>query len=107
MLVYRGGTVEAVGEPGMMLGVVPDPELVETEVRLAAGDLLLIYTDGVTEAGPRSAPVGELGLAAILGGLADRDPNDVVAAVEAAVLAAQDGEPRDDIAVLAIAPVSK
>jgi serine phosphatase RsbU (regulator of sigma subunit) len=105
MLVRRDGTVEAVGEPGMMLGVVPDLELIETEVGLGEGDLLLLYTDGVTEAGPREAPVGERGLAAILGRLAGSDPKEVVAAVEAAVLAAQEGEPRDDLAVLAIAPV--
>jgi serine phosphatase RsbU (regulator of sigma subunit) len=106
MVVRRGGTVEPIGEPGMMLGVVPEPELFETEVALAAGELLLLYTDGVTEAGPREAPLGDRGLAAILRGLAGRGPGEVVVAVEAAVLTAQDGEPRDDLAVLAIAPVS-
>ena len=57
----------------------------------------------MTEAGPRSAPFGEHGLV-------DRarraspaqTPQAVVDAVERAVVAAQPGDPRDDIALLAI-----
>jgi serine phosphatase RsbU (regulator of sigma subunit) len=63
---------------------------------------MLLYTDGVTEAGPREAPFGHSGLAALLGGLAGRTPEQVVDAVEQAVVGAQAGEPRDDIALLAL-----
>ena len=71
-------------------------------MRLQAGDLLLLYTDGVTEAGPRSAPFSEHGLVAVLEGLAGQTPQAVVDAVERAVVAAQPGDPRDDIALLAL-----
>ncbi len=44
------GTVEAVGEPGTLLGVLPDVRLSDTAIQLGHGDLLVLYTDGVTEA---------------------------------------------------------
>ena len=63
---------------------------------------MLLYTDGVTEAGSRGAPFGQHGLASLLQGLAGRQPQEVVDAVETAVVGAQSGEPRDDIALLAL-----
>ena len=55
-----------------------------------------------TEAGPRSHPFGEFGFAELLGTLAGESPQAVVDAVEAAVFDAHEGEPRDDIALLAL-----
>ena len=72
------------------------------ELLLDPGDVLLLYTDGVTEAGPRSRPFGEFGFAELLGTLAGESPQAVVDAVEAAVVDAHEGEPRDDIALLAL-----
>ena len=69
---------------------------------LDPGDVLLLYTDGVTEAGPRDRPFGEFGFAELLGTLAGESPQAVVDAVEAAVVDAHEGEPRDDIALLAL-----
>ena len=51
---------------------------------MTPGDVLLLYTDGVTEAGPRDAPFGQSGLASLLTDLAGREPQEVVDAVEAA-----------------------
>jgi PAS domain S-box-containing protein len=108
MVVRRDGTVESAGSFGDMLALVPEPTLHETEIVLDRGDTLLLYTDGVTDAGPRTRPFGEVGFAALLGTLAGESPQAVVDAVEQAVVDAHDGdEPRDDIALLALglAPV--
>lgn len=35
---------------GQLIGVLPDPHIVSTTVHLAAGDTLVLYTDGLTEA---------------------------------------------------------
>jgi serine phosphatase RsbU (regulator of sigma subunit)/PAS domain-containing protein len=96
------GRVEAHGEPGTLIGVFPDPRLSETDVELGPGDVVLLYTDGVTEAGPVGHEIGEDGLAVLLGELAGYDPEAIVAAVEHAAVAAQDGNPRDDIALVAL-----
>jgi serine phosphatase RsbU (regulator of sigma subunit) len=37
--------VETAGRPGTLLGVLPDPRLSETPVRLAPGDALVLFTD--------------------------------------------------------------
>jgi phosphoserine phosphatase RsbU/P len=66
--------------------------------------VLLLYTDGVTESGQRGAPFGHHGLLELLGTLAGQDPQRIVDAVERAVVDAQEGRPRDDIALLALAP---
>lgn len=54
LLVCRaaGGPCERVATPGTWLGVIPDigTSLVESELQLRPGDLLVLYTDGLTEA---------------------------------------------------------
>jgi serine phosphatase RsbU (regulator of sigma subunit) len=102
LVLRAGGGVEAHGEPGTLIGVFPDPALTEVGVDLAPGDVLLLYTDGVTEAGPVGEEIGEDGLARILSTLVGQTPEQIVAAVESAAVAAQDGQPRDDIALVAL-----
>ena len=57
----RGGEVEAVGTFGGLLGLLEAPRLHDATATLTPGDVLLLYTDGVTEAGPRDAPVRPVG----------------------------------------------
>jgi serine phosphatase RsbU (regulator of sigma subunit) len=101
-ILRRDGTVEMAGRFGMMVGLGIEPLLHDVELRIGAGDVLLLYTDGVTEAGPRGEPFGEQGVASVLRELAGVSPQAVVDAVERAAVAAQPGDPRDDIALLAI-----
>jgi PAS domain S-box-containing protein len=101
-VLRRDGSVEMVGRFGTVAGLRTDIAVHDVEVRLEAGEQLLLYTDGVTEAGPRSAPFGEHGLISVLQGVAGRTPQAIVDAVERAVVAAQPGNPRDDIALLAL-----
>ncbi len=106
-VLRRDGATELVGRFGTLVGLGPDPDLHDTDVHLRAGDVLLLYTDGVTEAGPRSAPFGDDGLAAVLRGLAGQTPQAIVDAVERAVVDAQPGDPRDDIALLALSTTTE
>jgi PAS domain S-box-containing protein len=101
-ILRADGRVEMAGRFGTMAGLRNDPQLHDLDVRLRANDVLLLYTDGVIEAGSRKAPFGEKGLAAVLEGLAGQSPQAVVDAVESAVVDAQPGDPRDDIALLAL-----
>jgi serine phosphatase RsbU (regulator of sigma subunit) len=97
------GSVESVGRWGTLLGVVPDPELHDAEVELSPGDTLVLYTDGVIEA--RSSGEGMFGpggLAELLESCAGRDPDTVAQRIEDAVVELQDGDPTDDIAILAL-----
>jgi len=50
LLVRADGTIESLPATGPPLGLVPGSHRTGEEVTLAAGDLLVLYTDGVTEA---------------------------------------------------------
>lgn len=57
ILVRTGGAVERLDPTGGVLGVHEQFEYTERKLQMHPGDLLLIYTDGVTEA---ASPSGEL-----------------------------------------------
>ncbi len=98
-----GGAVETVGSHSTVLGVVPDPRLHADTVELAPGDLLVLYTDGVTEVRKRGREVfGVDQLQALLGEIGDVSAAKAAERVEDAVLNASGGPPRDDLAVVAV-----
>jgi serine phosphatase RsbU (regulator of sigma subunit) len=103
LVVRSGGAVESVGSHGTLLGVVPDPDLHLDTVTLAPGDLLLLFTDGVTEVRRGGREVFGLAqlhaLVAELGGISAAKAAE---RIEDAVLNACGGPPRDDLAVIAI-----
>jgi len=103
LILREDGSVDAIGESGTLLGVFSDPDLREVECELSPGDTVLLYTDGVTEAGPTSHEIGDEGLMRLLGTLRGLSPQEIVDAVEQAAVEIQDGQPRDDIALVAFA----
>ncbi len=44
------GSILQIEEHGLLLGLLPDASYANTEIELRDGDLILLYTDGVTEA---------------------------------------------------------
>ena len=50
LLIRAGGSVERLTDGGMVLGIFPDIRYEQAALALAAGDRLLFYTDGITEA---------------------------------------------------------
>jgi sigma-B regulation protein RsbU (phosphoserine phosphatase) len=101
-----GGGVALLPAPGgMALGVEPQARFGDGELALAPGDVLFLYTDGVTEArDPRDALFGEDALLGALAALppdapAEAYPPHVAAAVDAF---AQDAPQADDITCVAL-----
>jgi phosphoserine phosphatase RsbU/P len=56
LIVHSAGTVEQLASGGLPLGIKPDAEYREGRTQLQPGDVLVIYSDGVTEA---VSPSGE------------------------------------------------
>ncbi|HJU93316.1 MAG TPA: SpoIIE family protein phosphatase [Pyrinomonadaceae bacterium] len=56
LIVHSAGTVEQLASGGLPLGIKPDAEYREGRTQLQQGDVLVIYSDGVTEA---VSPTGE------------------------------------------------
>ena len=50
LLVHADGSVEKLGDGGTVLGVFAEAVYQQSSVKLNAGDRLLLYTDGITEA---------------------------------------------------------
>lgn len=60
LLRRANGSVEAVGAVGSLLGIF-EPDLTDTVIVLEPGDLLMMYTDGLTDApGQEAVPLEEL-----------------------------------------------
>jgi sigma-B regulation protein RsbU (phosphoserine phosphatase) len=90
------------GGRGPIVGAFPKGHYEEATLTLRPGELLLLYTDGVTEVSTSDTTLGERELMATLGALAGASAEDVVAAVARRAVELQAGMPRDDIALLAI-----
>jgi serine phosphatase RsbU (regulator of sigma subunit) len=102
LVVSQEGEVSELGGYGRLLGVDEDPLLSDARGRLATGDLLVLYTDGVTEARGPGGIFGEEGLRMLLRDCAGDAASRVVQRVEQAVIAATGGRPRDDMAIVAL-----
>ncbi|MCD6021005.1 MAG: hypothetical protein K0R20_715 [Actinomycetia bacterium] len=102
LLLRRDGSMSSVGEPGQLLGVIPEVSLVDSVIDLDPGDTLLIYTDGATEQ-RREAVAGEERLRDAFAASLGRDAEATTAGVEEALRAARGSSPqRDDVALLVI-----
>ncbi len=98
------GTILFLKEGGTALGIFKDSKYEERAVSLAAGDLLVFYTDGVTEAIGRDGSMFEIDrLIDLLHSTVGRSAKDIVAAVQEAIQAFVDPEAAvDDITMVVI-----
>jgi sigma-B regulation protein RsbU (phosphoserine phosphatase) len=92
--------VEQVGAPGTLVGVLPEVGFTDTVLRLPAGDLLVVYTDGVTEGRRGKELFGEDRLHRSV--LTHRDDPMPADGILGDVLDYQEGSARDDIAVVTV-----
>jgi serine phosphatase RsbU (regulator of sigma subunit) len=99
-----GGPIAPVGRAGVLLGAFADIEPPEAELVMAPGDLLLLYTDGVTDAiSPSRERFGDERLLAAIASVRGGSAHEVVAAIRDRVLAFQGtAEPADDLTLVAI-----
>jgi serine phosphatase RsbU (regulator of sigma subunit) len=105
LVLRRDGTVEPVGRLGTLLGADVEPVLSDASIDLVPGDLVVLYTDGVTEVRVGQEEIfGQRDLIALLRRSAGMHADGVAQRIEDAVLGAADGRPRDDIAVMVIGP---
>lgn len=103
LLLRPDGTVSALAEPQVLLGVVDDVAYQSHTFDLEPGDTLLCVTDGVTErrSGARMFD-DEDGLAAVLSGCAGLSAQGVAERIRAAVHAFAPTPPGDDLALLVL-----
>jgi PAS domain S-box-containing protein len=102
VLIRADGTGEAVDVGGRALGLLPGIEIGSCKLELQPGDALLLYTDGVLDAGAPQRPL-ELDELVAAAAAASRGPAaEMAQAVERAARDRATGAPRDDIAIVVL-----
>jgi serine phosphatase RsbU (regulator of sigma subunit) len=100
-LVLRAdGTVQRLSVSGPLVGLTRTPEYQTDDVALAAGDAVLLYTDGLTDARAPTRILDERQLAELLERAGGLRGEELTRFLEAEVTGGED--PRDDIAMLVI-----
>jgi PAS domain S-box-containing protein len=102
LLISPEGKVTEVGHSGTILGVVDPLSINESEIALQAEETLLLYTDGVIEAGRPDRLLGEEGLLELCTAAPGLSPAEFLEHIERAALERAGGRLRDDIALLAL-----
>jgi serine phosphatase RsbU (regulator of sigma subunit) len=102
--VAASGGVTEVPTPGPLLGAFADSEWPAETVAVAPGELVLLYTDGVTEVASDSGErYGIDRLCQFLSAHAGARPQPLLDALDATLDLFRGGAPTDDIAALALA----
>jgi PAS domain S-box-containing protein len=104
LLIATDGKATQLGRPGTLLGVLDPIDIHEVQAELHAGETLLLYTDGLPEAGVSGAQLGEHGLLELSAEAPGLALDAWLARIERAALACAEGSLRDDIALVALRP---
>ena len=102
LLLRADGSAEAVGAAGPLLGVIPDATFAEEGLSLSDGDVVVLYTDGLTDAHAPARTLEEADLIAALKECAGFSAGEVAQQMEEVALGGSDAAVRDDIAVLVL-----
>jgi serine phosphatase RsbU (regulator of sigma subunit)/anti-sigma regulatory factor (Ser/Thr protein kinase) len=98
---FRTGEVEWLGEGGIALAVEEDSDYKVGRVELEPGDMLVLYTDGVTEAPRHKRPYGQGRFLDLVTKYGVGTPGEMSQAIRRSVDAwVEGGELRDDLAIL-------
>ncbi len=101
LLFRANGSLERLTSTSTVIGLFPKWECVTRRITLAPGDLLVIYTDGVTEANDAAGDeFGEARLIETVRACLSLPPASLVAAIHNAVQTFSSGEQSDDLTLV-------
>ncbi|MFP5317579.1 MAG: PP2C family protein-serine/threonine phosphatase [Acidimicrobiia bacterium] len=100
--VGADGSIDALGEPGTILGMLDTPRLGDSSTVLRPGDVVVLYTDGITEARHRGEFFDDDRLMDLVRESAGLPAQDIADSIVASAVAYQGGIARDDIAVVVV-----
>ncbi len=104
LLVRRDGSTVRLAEGGTVLGIFPETRYVQGEVKLAAGDRLVCFTDGITEAANGAGELfGEERLLRLLVDHREQDASELREMILGAVADFSEGSFQDDVTLVALA----
>jgi serine phosphatase RsbU (regulator of sigma subunit) len=102
IVLRKDGRVESIGQPGTILGVLPSPSLADVEATLAAGDSLILYTDGVLDIENRAKRGDPDWLKDQIAVATGKSADEIAEALAQAAVERHGDHLRDDIAILVL-----
>jgi serine phosphatase RsbU (regulator of sigma subunit) len=106
LLRRRDGRFEELTQSGVLLGVAPGARYDDFSVELDAGDTIVLYSDGLTEARRGDQEFGPAGVQRVLEAHARQGAEEILRALLAAVQAFTD-QPLDDVTVVVLRQVTQ
>ncbi len=100
VLLRRDGTVQRLAPTAAVIGVFQKWECSVGEIELAPDDLLVVYSDGITEAASKEDQFGEARLIDVLRANRGLPVNEIVAAILTSVQRFSGGTQSDDLTLL-------
>ncbi len=104
LLVEASGTVREISAAGPLLGAFDDAHWSEETVAVDPDQLVLLYTDGVTETVGSESRFGAARLKQLLSEHRRASPAALLDALDRALAEFREGEAADDVAALALRP---
>lgn len=102
LVLRRDGHLEELAVPGTLIGVFKDVELTDQFTYLEPGDIVVFYTDGVTDIPGLEDENQSLLVETFRRAAPSGDPRVVADEIVKAAVEVQNGAPRDDIALLVL-----
>lgn len=102
LILKEDGQVEMLEEQSPLVGALETTDFVNGETRLTGEDLLVVYTDGVTEARSDDAFFGEEGLISLVKSSPQANVRALPKEIYEAVQQYTQGALTDDIAIIAV-----
>jgi len=103
LIVHAGGTMEQLASGGLPLGIMADAEFREGRTQLLPGDVLVIYSDGVSEAvNPTGEEFGPTRLYEVVARNLDASASGIRDRIESALTKFCQGTPAADDITLVI-----
>ena len=103
LIVHAGGTMEQLASGGLPLGIMADAEFREGRTQLLAGDVLVVYSDGVSEAvNPSGEEFGPTRLYEVVARNLDASASGIRDRIESALTKFCQGTPAADDITLVI-----
>ena len=106
LLRRRDGRFEELSQSGVLLGVSPRANYEDVRVELEAGDVIVLYSDGLTEARRGDEEFGPEGVQRVLEAHARQGASEILQALLAGVQAFTD-QPLDDVTVLVLKQLTR
>jgi serine phosphatase RsbU (regulator of sigma subunit) len=102
LVLRRDGELEELAVPGTLMGVFRDVELTDQFTYLEPGDMVVFYTDGVTDIPGLEDQSQSLLIETFRRTASSADPRVVADEIVRAAVGVQNGAPRDDIALIVL-----